>query len=349
MKRFMSIQDPKLVWRLARGLVIALTALYSGVSMLVQSANGAEPDTNGPVITIATEHTALLLSVGRDQRLYQSGFGARGINASKEGTPARELEFYPPGGDGFILEPALQAIHSDGNTSTDLRFVGVTTTSEEPNIQLTRIDLKDGFYPFSVSLLFKAYQAEDVIEQWAEITHEENRPVTLYRFASSGLLAPKAAHYWLTHFHGDWAQEAQWLEEPLTSGIKVLDSKIGVRADQFRTPSFLVALDEPAKEESGTVIGGSLEWSGSFQFALEVDMKNRLRALAGINPFNSQVQSCCRSQILDSADAVDLERSWERTGQPELSPLGAALWIARRRKATTGAAEQLGSHRIQFR
>jgi alpha-galactosidase len=102
------------------------------------------------------------------------------------------------------------------------------------------------------------------------------------------LLVPKAEHYWLTQFHGDWAQEAQWMEEPLSSGIKVLDSKIGVRADQFRTPSFLVALDEPAKEESGTVIGGSLEWSGSFQFALEVDVKNRLRALAGINPFNSQ-------------------------------------------------------------
>ena len=221
--------------------------------------------------------------------MYQSGFGARGTTPpSNEATPPRELEFYPPGGDGFILEPALQAIHSDGNTSTDLRFVAVTTNSEDPNIQLTRIDLKDGFYPFSVSLWFKAYQAEDVIEQWAEITHDENRPVTLYRFASSGLLAPKAEHYWLTHFHGDWAQEAQWVEEPLSSGIKVLDSKIGVRADQFRTPSFLVALDEPAKEESGTVIGGSLEWSGSFQFALEVDMKNRLRALAGINPFNSQ-------------------------------------------------------------
>ena len=198
------------------------------------------------------------------------------------------MEFYPPGGDGSILEPALEAIHSDGNTSTDLRFVAVITTSEEPNIQLTRIDLKDGFYPFSVSLWFKAYQAQDVIEQWAEITHEENRPVTLYRFASSGLLAPKAEHYWLTHFHGDWAQEAQWVEEPLTSGIKVLDSKIGVRADQFGTPSFLVALDEPAKEESGTVIGGSLEWSGSFQFALEVDMKNRLKWASGIKPFNSQ-------------------------------------------------------------
>ena len=38
------------------------------------------------------------------------------------------------------------------------------------------------------------------------------------------------------------------------------DSKIGVRASRFRIPSFLLAVDGPAKEESGEVYGGSLEW-----------------------------------------------------------------------------------------
>ena len=42
------------------------------------------------------------------------------------------------------------------------------------------------------------------------------------------------------------------------------------------------------REENGQVIGGSLAWSGSFQFAFEIDPKNRLRALSGINPFGSQ-------------------------------------------------------------
>ena len=61
-----------------------------------------------------------------------------------------------------------------------------------------------------------------------------------------------------------------------------------MRALQFRTPSFLIALDHESAEEDGQVFGGSLAWSGSFQFAFEVDMKNRLRALSGINPFGSQ-------------------------------------------------------------
>ena len=31
-----------------------------------------------------------------------------------------------------------------------------------------------------------------------------------------------AREYWLTQFHGDWAEEAQQQESRLTSGIKVI-------------------------------------------------------------------------------------------------------------------------------
>jgi alpha-galactosidase len=286
---FAPVNPPKCAANRRASLVVSAALILSaGARVMLPSVDAAETSTAKPSISIATARTALVLQVGSDNRVYQRSFGSKDSVVPEQSNPPRELEFYPASGDGFILEPALQVTHSDGNTSTDLRFVSVTTNALDPNIQVTRIDLKDGFYPFSVSLWFKAYQTEDVIEEWSEISHDENRPVTLYRFASSGLLAPARGHYWLTHFHGDWAQEAQWVEEALTSGIKVLDSKIGVRADQFRTPSFLLALDEPAREESGSIIGGSLEWSGSFQFAFEVDMKNRLRALSGINPFNSQ-------------------------------------------------------------
>lgn len=256
---------------------------------VVQVDAAADPGTNGQLISVSTTHSALALWVGPDSRLYQLAFGPVATNVTPpEKLPSRETEFYPPSGDGFILEPALQATHADGNTSTDLRFVSETATVVAPNIRLTKIELKDSFYPFFVTLCFKAYQEEDVIEQWSEIRHDENRQVTLLRFASSGPLLPKSGEYWLTQFHGDWADEAQWVEERLTSGVKMLDSKIGVRAHQYRTPSVMIALDQHVQEESGVVFGGSLEWSGSFQFEFEVDMKNRLRALAGINPFGEQ-------------------------------------------------------------
>ncbi len=87
--------------------------------------------------------------------------------------------------------------------------------------------------------------------------------------ASTALLLP-ATNVYLTHFFGDWAKEMlSPIIEQITPGTKVLDSKIGVRADQFRNPSFVLSLDGPPVENSGRVLVGSLEWSGSYQCAFD--------------------------------------------------------------------------------
>lgn len=239
---------------------------------------------NGAPIEIVTAHSALRLQIGADRRLYQIHHGGRESEITAAKALARETEFYPQFGDGFILEPALAATHADGNTSTDLIYERRVTTAPEPDVSLTRIELKDPAYPFFVTLCFKAYSNEDVIAEWTEIRNEENGAVTLTRFASSAPLFT-AKEYWLTQFHGDWASEATMAEERLGPGIKILDSKLGVRASRFRIPSFILSLNGPAREERGEVLGGSLAWSGSYQLAFEVDWQNRLRALCGINPF----------------------------------------------------------------
>lgn len=128
----------------------------------------------------------------------------------------------------------------------------------------------------------------DVIEQWTEIVHQEAGPITLERMASSSILFSTNLN--LTHFFGDWAKEmSSPITEKLTHGIKILDSKIGVRAHQFRNSSFILSLDGPPTEKSGRVLAGSLAWSGSFQFAFDGD-GNGVRALCGINPFASAYQ-----------------------------------------------------------
>ena len=96
-----------------------------------------------------------------------------------------------------------------------------------------------------------------------------------------------ATGVYLTHFFGNWAYEMlSPITEPLTAGTKVLDSKTGVRADQYRNPNFILSLDGPPAENSGRVLAGSLEWSGSFQFALDDNGQN-IHALCGVNPFAS--------------------------------------------------------------
>lgn len=230
-------------------------------------------------LILHTKSLSLVFEVGNGGRLYQ-----RGIGTKTEKTKRFE-EAYPQAGDGYVWEPALQVVHADGNTSTALIYDGVTRTNESETRELVCFKLRDPAYPLTVLLCFRAHRDLDIIEQWTEIRHQESAPVELQRMASASLLLAPGSLY-LTHFHGDWADEMQPVTDLLTSGMKILDSKIGVRAHKFRSPSFIIGLDGPAAETSGRVLGGSLAWSGSFQCAFD-HFDQGVRVLCGINPFAS--------------------------------------------------------------
>jgi alpha-galactosidase len=252
------------------------------VASLFITENGAAQSPTPEKFSVRTKNLALNFEVGDDGRLYQRTVGAADPNEKL----LRTDESYPPAGDGYIWEPALQVVHADGNTSTALIFEGLTCTNDDAGRELTQIKLHDPAYPLEVTLNFRVDPERDVIEQWTEIIHHESGAVTLERMASSALLLPPANVY-LTHFFGDWAKEMlSPITEQITPGTKVLDSKIGVRADQFRNPSFVLSLDGPPVENSGRVLAGSLEWSGSFQCAFD-DNGQSVRALCGVNPFAS--------------------------------------------------------------
>jgi len=258
----------KLIPFLKRNMLVALICAASSLS--------------AETISLKTAHFAVNFQVGDDRRLYQRAIGAADAGEKLQRTD----EAYPQAGDGYVWEPALQVVHADGNTSTALLFQGVTQTNETADIKLTRIQLHDPAYPFEVSLCFRTCHDEDVIEQWEEIRHQESGPVTLERMASTSLLFASTNTY-LTHFFGDWAKEMlSPITEQITPGTKVLDSKLGVRADQFRNPSFILSLDGPPAENNGRVLAGSLEWSGSFQCAFDDNGEN-IHALCGVNPFAS--------------------------------------------------------------
>lgn len=231
--------------------------------------------------SLNTKSLTVNFVVGDDGRLYQRPLGADDWTAKIP----RDDEFYPQAGDGYVWEPALQVVHADGNTSTALVYDGVTQTNETDDQQFTRIHLHDPAYPFEVTLCFRTHPNEDVIEQWAEIHHRESGVVTLKRMASTSLLL--GTNVYLTHFFGDWAKEmGSPIIEKLTPGTKVLDSKLGVRADQFQNPNFILSWNGEATETNGQVLAGSLAWSGSFQCEFD-DNNESIRALCGINPFDS--------------------------------------------------------------
>jgi len=238
-------------------------------------------------IQINTQNVSLVFKVSQKGTLMQQYFGKRLTYASiSELTPSSLIESYIAGGSTDLYEPAIRVVHSDGNPSLVLKVTDVESKQVSPDNSLTRIILKDPEYPVKVILNFSTYNKEDIIQSWMEISHEEPKAIRVTNFASA-MLHFNNDNYYLTQFHGDWAEEMKMEEAPLTSGIKIIDSKLGTRENMFQSPMFMLSLNSPATETKGQVIAGTLAWSGNFQFLFEKDALGRLRVVAGMNPYAS--------------------------------------------------------------
>lgn len=239
-------------------------------------------------IIIATKNTSLIFTVSGNQKLYQSYLGQKLINLSDQTLlTSTRREAYIGAGMGDLFEPAIRMVHSDGNPSLDLKYTTHKINKQDNNVSTTSISLKDPQYPVEVLLHFTTYYNEDIIKEWTEIKHNEKKPVTLTNYASS-MLHFDASKYWLSQFDGDYMTEMRMKESQLTTGIKVLDSKLGSRAHMYRAPCFYLSLNKPSDELNGELIAGTLAWSGNFQCSFEIDQQNSLRMVTGMNPYASE-------------------------------------------------------------
>ena len=174
-------------------------------------------------IAAGTLNTDLVYKVNsRDGRLYQVYLGPKlsDLTSLNQFRDKGHLAYATFGTDN-LFEPAIRMTHNDGNPSLELKYVSHNIEKPEANVTITRILLKDPEYPVEVTLNIKSFLAEDVIEQWVEIVQKEAKPLTIYNYASS-MLHFDANKYFLTQFHGDWAEEMKIQESELTSGIKIL-------------------------------------------------------------------------------------------------------------------------------
>lgn len=250
---------------------------------------------NAQTIRISTAETDLFLKVSPAGRLYQVYLGEKLANpadadnldwkvyaASDASVSERGWEVYSCSGCEDFFEPALALQHADGNATTYLFYVSHEQTAVEGGTATT-INLRDKVYPIDVKLHYVAYTKENVITTWTEISHREKKPVTLSAYASA-MLYFGAQKYFLTEFSSDWSREAQMSSQQLQFGKKVIDTKLGSRAAMHTHPFFELGIDEEVSENHGTVLMGTLGWTGNFRFTFEIDNVNNLRVIPGINP-----------------------------------------------------------------
>jgi alpha-galactosidase len=253
---------------------------------------------NKKTINICTDKTELILQVSPQNRLYQVYLGDKllmpsdadnmswGGGYGSDGTETpRGHEVYMASGGEDYFEPALAITHSDGNQTTYLYYKSSDTHAVEGGTETT-IKLSDNKYPIDVTLHYVAYKKENVIKAWSEITHHEKQPITLWRYSST-ILYFNNAKYFLTNYHSDWAREGQPAVQELQFGKKIIDTKLGTRAAMQSEPFFELGFDEPAKENEGKALLGTIGWTGNFRCTFEIDNAGVLRLIPAINPYAS--------------------------------------------------------------
>ena len=253
---------------------------------------------NAQTVRVSTDKTDLVMKVSPKGRLYQVYLGDKLNNAadydritwntyaaSDGAVSTRGHEVCAASGNEDYFEPAVAITHADGNMTTYLRYKGVETKAVDGGTE-TIITLQDDKYPDTVKLHYVAYNKENVIKAWSEISHNEKSPVTLWRYSST-MLYFNVPKYYLTSYHSDWAKEGQPETVQLTAGKKIIDTKLGTRAAMHTEPFFELGLNEPAKENEGNVVLGTIGWTGNFRFTFEVDNVGGLRVIPAINPYAS--------------------------------------------------------------
>ena len=249
-------------------------------------------------IPVETGKNALILQTDKEGRLGIVYFGTKLLNSKEYATLSQQYNFvqdnsgryngaYTPAGTFNLVEPAVQVTHADGNTSLELKYIRHETKKIDENVSLISILLKDPLYADEITLYYKTYFNENVVEQWSVIKNAEKKPIRMQKYASANLYFT-AHDYYLMHYNGGWGAEMKPEEDLLSHGIKSIDSKLGTRANLYQPPTFMVSFNKPATEDEGNVLLGQLAWSGNFKIDFEVDSYKSLRVIAGINPYASE-------------------------------------------------------------
>ncbi len=197
-----------------------------------------------------------------------------------------DRESYPSFGVWTEGERAIAVTQSDGSLTLDLAVENISTTSDA-NGKTIVIAMKDKVYPLQVRQYFKAYNGTDIISTWTDIVNNGKKPVNLEMFASAQIPVMRSDNY-LTHFHGAWAAEHFVNEQPINDGQFVVSNKRGIQNAHTDNPSIMISVGGKASENSGTVFGGTLAWTGNYKIKTNATSKNGLEVIAGINEETSR-------------------------------------------------------------
>lgn len=235
---------------------------------------------------VSTKNTSLVFKAEKGSKSMFQYYGSKidSISDIYNAGLNMQIETYPAFGLNTSHEKVVAITQPDGNMSLDLTVDNVKQNNDDNGTE-TVITLIDKIYPVEIKQIFKTYNNTDVISTWVEITNNGKKPITLYQFASAYLPVYRGEN-WINHMHGIWAAEHFMEEEMLTNGQKIITNKFALDNTKTDNPSFMISLDGKLNEKTGSVIGGTLAWTGNYKIKFTANNQN-VTVTAGINEENS--------------------------------------------------------------
>jgi len=188
-------------------------------------------------------------------------------------------EEYPAYGGMCYHEPCLKIAFEDG-----VRDVVLHYDSEKTINNHLVISMRDIYYPLKVELHYRSHTNHDLIERWVEVENLGKEMISIERVFSAIWHFPVGGDYYLSHLTGRWNDEFNLVREPLTPGVKVLESR-RITSSHQHNPWFLID-DGICTEDNGNVWFGALAWSGNWKLTAEVSNFNTTRLGIGINDWD---------------------------------------------------------------
>jgi len=187
---------------------------------------------------------------------------------------------YPGWGAGLSMEPSLKVTFPDGNRDLVLHYV--SHLIKKDGLEIT---LKDIERPLFVHLQYTVYPGTGVIGRQATIENRAATPAFLESAQAAAWYLPLGDGYRLRYLTGRWGGEWQLNQEPIHTGLKVLESRRGSTSHQTN-PWFAIDQDGNNDPESGPTWFGALAWSGSWRISVEQTPHLQVRVTGGYNPFD---------------------------------------------------------------
>jgi len=203
---------------------------------------------------------------------------------------------YSAGGLGDFRESCLDAENKDGCWGCSLSYVShriytgkdkllglPATFADENECDTLELNCADDVLNLEITLVYNVFRNLDVITRHVKIKNNGKETLYLKKVYSACLDIPND-DFEILRLYGSWARERHISRVRLGYGKTSAGSVRGESSHQEHP--FFALVNKHTTQDTGSVYGFHLVYSGNFSAAAELSQYNAVRACIGINPYN---------------------------------------------------------------